>query len=451
MDAGAGAGSIDALALEQFRINMMEGRNPSLSELLQIEIALGPGLNLPGLEDDTPTISELLLSAQNWDEATVERLQNLLFEAGMMPDEVYSGDYDLRERELDQATQIGLTRLISRSLTSGNRLDQTLFTETAAFDPVNALSESSTRPGQVGGGGTHVIQSSDPATVEKQALAAAQQVLGHDVSDIEKQAIVAAIRAAQINQGTAEAAARESQGRTEFGARVTSAEAQASVSAGLAATGAPSSLPNPVAGGVPGGGVGEQRTGHLHQGLDISAKAGTAIIAPISGVVRNVKHGGNSTMGGNSMWIEGADGRAYYFAHMQNINVENGQSISVGGALGTVGNTGTEAQHTGAHLHFSINAAVGTERAIADPMLEITGKPSPKGGGISGYQGASSEDVYVPGVNVQQVTIDGQARAEEAIEKAHPVEAEAYDILGAYNQFRNLFGGASTPTRSQLT
>lgn len=91
--------------------------------------------------------------------------------------------------------------------------------------------------------------------------------------------------------------------------------------------------------------------GHIHQGVDIYAARGTAILAPVSGTVISV---GTGKIGGNYIKIRGIDGIEYYFAHMDAESPwERGAKVNAGIYLGAVGNSGNAAG-TSTHLHFSM-------------------------------------------------------------------------------------------------
>jgi murein DD-endopeptidase MepM/ murein hydrolase activator NlpD len=89
--------------------------------------------------------------------------------------------------------------------------------------------------------------------------------------------------------------------------------------------------------------------GRSHQGTDIMAPHGTPAYAPVSGTVLAAGSGGS--LGGIVYWIRGADGTAFYGAHLQQILVRAGQRVSAGQLVGRVGSTGN-AQASGPHLHF---------------------------------------------------------------------------------------------------
>lgn len=88
-----------------------------------------------------------------------------------------------------------------------------------------------------------------------------------------------------------------------------------------------------------------RRSGRQHQGIDIGAGTGTPIWAAQSGTV--IFAGQQSGYGNLTIVDHGAFSTAY--AHQSRIGVNEGQRVSQGDRIGSVGNTG---RSTGPHLHF---------------------------------------------------------------------------------------------------
>jgi murein DD-endopeptidase MepM/ murein hydrolase activator NlpD len=85
-----------------------------------------------------------------------------------------------------------------------------------------------------------------------------------------------------------------------------------------------------------------------HSGMDLAAPTGTPI--------RNVSAGkviytGNLFFSGNVVYIDHGEGLISMYAHLNKIHVKQGQTLSQGEILGTVGKTG---RATGPHLHWSM-------------------------------------------------------------------------------------------------
>lgn len=88
----------------------------------------------------------------------------------------------------------------------------------------------------------------------------------------------------------------------------------------------------------------------VHKGVDIFAKEGTPVIAASSGLVVNA---GVIPGGGNVVSVLGPKWRIHYYAHLKTIKVNDGEFVSQGSALGTVGTTGN-AVGKPPHLHYAI-------------------------------------------------------------------------------------------------
>ncbi len=92
----------------------------------------------------------------------------------------------------------------------------------------------------------------------------------------------------------------------------------------------------------------------VHKGVDIFAKRGTKIHSATWGVVVST---GYLSMGGNYVTVLGPKWRLYYYAHLNEIIAKEGDFVTHGSLIGTVGNTGNAAK-TPAHLHFAIATMV---------------------------------------------------------------------------------------------
>ncbi len=90
-----------------------------------------------------------------------------------------------------------------------------------------------------------------------------------------------------------------------------------------------------------------------HQGVDLAAPLGTPVKAARPGVV---SFAGDKGGYGNLVILEHADGSQSYYAHLDQVLVEQGQRLASGQQLGTVGSSGLA---TGPHLHFEIRDPQG--------------------------------------------------------------------------------------------
>lgn len=86
-----------------------------------------------------------------------------------------------------------------------------------------------------------------------------------------------------------------------------------------------------------------------HQGIDVRHALGTAVHAPLPGVVRSVDAAGTDARGRYVVLQHGRVQTRYY--HLDAVDVEVGQCVKAGERIGAVGNTGVS---TGPHLHFEV-------------------------------------------------------------------------------------------------
>lgn len=87
-----------------------------------------------------------------------------------------------------------------------------------------------------------------------------------------------------------------------------------------------------------------------HRAIDISAWTGTAITAADSGYVIAARTGWNNGYG-TMVMVDHGGGYVTLYGHMNSIFVRQGENVTKGQQLGTVGNTGNS---TGPHLHFEV-------------------------------------------------------------------------------------------------
>jgi murein DD-endopeptidase MepM/ murein hydrolase activator NlpD len=88
-----------------------------------------------------------------------------------------------------------------------------------------------------------------------------------------------------------------------------------------------------------------------HPAVDMRAVTGTPIYAFTNGIVTLI---GDSSLGGNFISIDHANGLSTYYAHCSTVNVHKGDKVTKDTIIGTVGNTGS-AKNTFPHLHFEIH------------------------------------------------------------------------------------------------
>ncbi len=91
----------------------------------------------------------------------------------------------------------------------------------------------------------------------------------------------------------------------------------------------------------------------IHDGVDISAKPGTTVLAACSGTVRVVE---NDPMMGTTVTIDHDGGYQTTYANLQTKpTVEAGDTVSAGQIIGAVGTTAKAESGQSPHLHFSVS------------------------------------------------------------------------------------------------
>jgi len=110
----------------------------------------------------------------------------------------------------------------------------------------------------------------------------------------------------------------------------------------------------------------------LHEGQDIFAKRGTAVLSATDGYVVRIAE---NSLGGQTVSVVGAGGRVYYYAHLDSYapNIATGDHVTTQTVLGYVGNTGNAAGGP-THLHFGVYAREGA----LNPLPLLSDRPEEK-------------------------------------------------------------------------
>jgi hypothetical protein len=87
-----------------------------------------------------------------------------------------------------------------------------------------------------------------------------------------------------------------------------------------------------------------------HYGIDIAAKKGTSVIAPIEAIVRMAEKDLYYT--GGTIMLDHGHGVTSVYSHLSLINVNVGDKVKKGQKIGEIGSTG---RSTGPHLDWRIN------------------------------------------------------------------------------------------------
>ena len=112
-------------------------------------------------------------------------------------------------------------------------------------------------------------------------------------------------------------------------------------------------------------------------GIDDSTGKSVNVISASSGIIVSVNpdwEPSSPIRGGNTIWIyEPIKSRYYYYAHLKEIFVETGQTVSRGERIGTVGRTGKNAypMQSPTHLHFTVHRSTEGCPVPVDPYREL--------------------------------------------------------------------------------
>ena len=145
---------------------------------------------------------------------------------------------------------------------------------------------------------------------------------------------------------------------------------------------------------VPGDNEITQEYSAEHKAIDIAASSGSPVYAAEDGTVSYVQiwDGSYDTTGmmsyGHMIEIRHADGNTTLYAHLSEINVQQGEKVVRGQRIGRVGSTGNA---TGPHLHFEVITSEGK----ADPAEYLWTMP---GEWIMGYAADTEAGISPAGI-----------------------------------------------------
>lgn len=86
----------------------------------------------------------------------------------------------------------------------------------------------------------------------------------------------------------------------------------------------------------------------MHEGIDISNRAGTLVISPANGFVSDI---GNDWVHGKFLVISHGFGMTTRYSHLNKVLVKTGQKVKRGDKIAEIGMTG---KTTGPHLHYEV-------------------------------------------------------------------------------------------------
>ncbi|MGH8050120.1 MAG: XVIPCD domain-containing protein [Arenimonas sp.] len=140
-----------------------------------------------------------------------------------------------------------------------------------------------------------------------------------------------------------------------------------------------------------------------HSGLDIQGNRGDPIEAYAAGTV---VFAGQATGYGNTVVIDHGNGQRTLYAHLDRINVQNGQSVTADTQIATMGRSGNTPSTGDTHLHFEIRTGARSGEPFSGravdplPYLNNTRQIS----AVAGSQNAMSDGVLRQGEGGVEVT-----------------------------------------------
>ena len=106
--------------------------------------------------------------------------------------------------------------------------------------------------------------------------------------------------------------------------------------------------------------------GRTHKGTDLMAAYGNRVHAFTDGVISRQNQ---SSLGGITLYLQGADGAEYYYAHLSRYASRVGQRVKAGELIAYNGASGNAA-YSGPHVHFEIHPG-GPGSAPVNPYPRV--------------------------------------------------------------------------------
>lgn len=104
---------------------------------------------------------------------------------------------------------------------------------------------------------------------------------------------------------------------------------------------------------------------YLHKGIDLAYRRGKEVVSAANGKIVERKYDPKGF--GNYIVVRHAYGFATKYAHLDNVYVEEGDVVTQGQKVGTMGNTGWS---TGPHLHFEVR--IGSQVVDPERFLNVS-------------------------------------------------------------------------------
>lgn len=107
--------------------------------------------------------------------------------------------------------------------------------------------------------------------------------------------------------------------------------------------------------------------GRSHQGTDLLAQIGVELRAIEDGTVERITNG---SLGGLSIYLLGDSGSRYYYAHLDEVeDLQDGDRIYAGQAVGTIGDSGNARGAPHLHMQWDPNGESSWENPF--PLLDV--------------------------------------------------------------------------------
>lgn len=136
--------------------------------------------------------------------------------------------------------------------------------------------------------------------------------------------------------------------------------------------------------------------GPKHKGIDLVGLDDKTIYSTVTGTVEAARHDTHPT-GGMGLFIrvrEDDTNRRFYFAHLSEVFVREGQRVKTSDKIGTEGSTG---HSTGSHLHYEVRREPNNATFL--DVAAISGIPNQLGT----YE--QKEEEVLGGMKIEEVTV----------------------------------------------
>jgi len=385
-----------------------------------------PNPNVPGAAlghpdtatQPTQTLRDALNAWNTMDPAQLEQLQRQLYDGGFYPRTYYTRGQEPPYGDLNDTAGFAAYRSLLRTAASSKRSLSDVLDAGGAYKGLASQGPSAAVTGLF-----HEYPLSDPAQLRDDVTKAAVDVLGHNLSPADRDALVNKIVGLQQAKGQEQAAAKS--------AAITAQAGGTAQAAGLTAAGPGTGQPTNTTVAGSGqtredfakdvlAGIGAPTTAENIRAMTawMQAEGGTAAFNPM-----------NTTQPASGATDYNSVGVKNFTSWQQGVQatiqtLQNGHYPNIIAALQQGNNAGAVAAAVGA-------SPWGTSGQLMAQVLGTTLNNAPvstqaSGGGPS----VPTPTTAVPGIPIQDV--NAPAEASEQIRAAHPAEAYAHDSVTTY-------------------